>query len=87
MGEEEQLYALKIYLDLLGELVENQEEGVESTLRITTSPGMLVDKYEPIEKLGLFQGSENVLIIDDGLYVNIDTILESRTYEIEVLDE
>ena len=87
MEEEEQLYALKIYLDLLGELVENQEAGVDSALKITTSPGMLVDKYESIEKLGLFRGSENVLIIDDGLYVNIDTILESRTYEIEVMDE
>ena len=84
---EEEFNALEVYLNLLGDLVENQEKGVDSALKITTSPGMLVDKYEPIEKLGLFQGSENVLIIDDGLYVNIDTILESRTYEIEVLDE
>ena len=84
---EEEFNALEVYLGLLGDLVENQEKGVDSALKITTSPGMLVDKYEPIEKLGLFQGSENVLIIDDGLYVNIDTILESRTYEIEVLDE
>ena len=84
---EEEFNALEVYLNLLGDLVENQEKGVDSALRITTSPGMLVDKYEPIEKLGLFQGSENVLIIDDGLYVNIDTILESRTYEIEVMDK
>ena len=84
---EEEFNALEVYLNILGDLVENQEKGVDSALKITTSPGMLVDKYEPIEKLGLFQGSENVLIIDDGLYVNIDTILESRTYEIEVLDE
>lgn len=87
MEEEEELYALKIYLDLLGELVENQEKGVESALKITTSPGMLVDEYDPIEMLGLFRGSDNILIIDNGYGVYIEPILKSCTYELEVMDE
>ena len=85
--EEDEFDVLKVYLDLLGTLVEHQEAGVQSRLTIHTPAGQFVEEYDQIEHLGLFRGSDNVLIIDNGYGVYIEEILELHTYKLEVVGE
>ena len=82
--EEEEFNALDVYLGLLGDLVENQEDGKISKLKVTLAHnGAPHAMYNPVEKLGIFQGSEDLLIIDNGCGVYTEIIDSGLKFEIK----
>ena len=81
---EEEYSSLEVFLDLLGTLVENQEDDKISHLEITrTHNGAPYCTYDQIEKLGLFRGSEDLLLIDNGYGVYIEIIHSGLKFEIK----
>lgn len=81
---EEEFSSLEVFLDLLGTLVENQEDDKISQLEITMSyNGAPYSMYDPIEKIGLFRGSEDLLIIDNGYEVYTEIIHDGLKFEIK----
>lgn len=81
---EEEFDSLNVYLNLFGDLVENQEDDKISHLEITrTHNGAPYCTYDQIEKLGLFRGSEDVLLIDSGYGVYTEIIHSGLKFEIK----
>ena len=84
---EEEFSSLEVFLDLLGTLVENQEDDKISQLEITrTHSGAPYSMYAPVEKIGLFRGSDDLLIIDNGYAVYTEIIHSGLKFEIKEIE-
>ena len=71
-------------VDKLNEIPDDKQASLNIYSRET---GRLWDAYSPIEHLQLYQGSQNVILIDNGWGVYMEVLSEDNEFKLEEIWE